>query len=121
MKTFKRVAAQGEAYFMKLEPGTIAGQELKELAPEKPGVHIIAHSETGHHHVMEREGVKVYEPVNSNPDTAVGILYMIVEKPTVLEHLRPYDTHESIMFEPGEYKVTLQQEYTPEGYRRVAD
>lgn len=121
MKTFNRVAAQGEAYIMRLKDGTIEGVELSPMIPERDDVHIIAHSETGHHHVMERSKVDVFVPKKKDPNSAVGILYMIVKEPTSLDHLRPYDTHESIMFAPGEYKVTLQQEYTPEGYRRVAD
>lgn len=122
MKTFNRVAAQGEAYFMKLEEGTIEKLELDEQNDlTKDGRHIIAHSETGHHHVMERENVDIYIPKKGTTEGAVGILYAIVKEPTVLEHLRPYDTHESILFSPGEYKITLQQEYTPQGYRRVQD
>jgi hypothetical protein len=121
MKTFNRVAAQGEAYIMRLNPGTIENIKTRATLPERSDVHIIAHSETGHHHVMDRAKVEVREPVHMDKDSAVGILYLIVKEPTSLDHLRPYDTHESIMFEPGEYKITLQQEYTPEGYRRVAD
>ena len=122
MKTFNRVAAQGEAYIMRVADGTVAAlrNDLAEHVSEGDK-HIIAHSETGHHHVMERPNVEVFTPKTIDKNSAVGILYMIVKEPTALDHLRPYDTHESLLFTPGEYKITLQQEYTPEGYRRVAD
>jgi hypothetical protein len=45
----------------------------------------------------------------------------VIEKPTSLDHKRTFDTHESILFEPGNYKVRRQREYTPEGFRRVED
>jgi len=121
MKTFKRIAAQGEAYIMRLNPDSLSQIELEDAKTAEGDKHIIAHSETGHHHVMDRDKVEVYRPKTKDSTKAVDVLYMIVKEPTSLDHLRPYDTHESIMFEPGEYKVTLQQEYTPEGYRRVAD
>jgi hypothetical protein len=46
---------------------------------------------------------------------------LVVEQPTALEHLREHDTHEPIMFNKGIYHVRRQQEYTPEGLRRVED
>lgn len=121
MKTFKNTAAQGEAYIKRLETGTIASMNTEVVQPEG-NKHIIAHSETGHHHVMERETVEVRRSTEKKSEgTAVDILYLIVKEPTALEHLRPHDTHEALLFEPGEYKVVLQQEYTPQGFRRVAD
>ena len=44
-----------------------------------------------------------------------------VNRPTVLEHQRPHDTHAPIKFAKGVYEVRRQREYTPEGWRRVAD
>lgn len=122
MKTFNRVAAQGEAYILRVADGTVAAlTESLNQTPAEGDQHIIAHSETGHHHVMDRDNVEVYVPKEVDQNSAVGILYLIVKEPTSLDHLRTFDTHESLLFTPGEYKITLQQEYTPEGYRRVAD
>jgi hypothetical protein len=79
---------------------------------------VVAHSETGHHHVAER--AKVYKA----PDGMT--LYMqAVGKSIDLVHKRPYDTHETIRVEglkPGDtFKVKRQREHTPEGWRRVED
>lgn len=49
------------------------------------------------------------------------IAWLEVNRPTALEHLRPHDTHEPIMFGPGIYEVRRQREYTPEGFRQVQD
>jgi hypothetical protein len=47
--------------------------------------------------------------------------FLVVHRDAELKHLRPYDTHDSIKLTPGNYKVRRAREYTPEGYRRVAD
>jgi len=116
MKTFETYAAQGEAFIRKVDSRP---DDLAEIAPENGKV-IVAHSETGHHHVMDAEHVTLLERTKDVPE-GLRILHMIVKEPTVLEHLRPTDTHDPILFGPGEYEVRLQREYTPEGYRRVAD
>lgn len=78
---------------------------------------IVAHSETGHHHVAE--GAKVFHV----PDGET--LYMqAIGKTVDLVHKRDYDTHETIRLEgkPGQiWKIRRQREYTPEGWRRVED
>jgi len=118
MRTFERIAAQGEMVIRKIAEL----DEKSTLNPMNPenGKYILAHSETGHHHVIDPSNVAVYEKTNDVPE-GVGILQMIVEEPSVIEHLRPTDTHESLKVEPGVYEIRLQREYTPEGYRRVAD
>ncbi len=113
MKTFKNVCAQGDIYItrtnMRVPKGAV------EVKPE--GNHlIITHSETGHHHVMEKQKVKLYQL----PDSITKCL-LIVDDPVALEHLRTYDTHESIWFEKGSYLIHRQREYTPEGFRVVQD
>lgn len=115
MRTFKNYAAQGEAFIRRIEKA-----EGNEVAPESNGQHIIAHSETGHHHVMNAANVTVLERTKDVPQ-GMKILNLIVDEPTALDHLRPTDTHDPIMFDPGHYEVRLQREYTPEGYRRVQD
>ena len=113
MKTFKNVCAQGDIYIRRVNMEV--PKNAVEVQPE--GKHIIVtHSETGHHHVMEREKVKMY----TLPDSIMDCL-LVVNDPVALEHLRDYDTHEPIMFEPGTYKVTRQREYTAEGFRKVQD
>ena len=113
MKKFNKVCAQGDVYITKIADGVPAN--AVEVHPE--GDHIIVtHSETGHHHVMEKDSVKMYTLPNSIMDCL-----LVVENPTALRHLRDYDTHEPILFEKGTYRVRRQREYTPEGFRKVQD
>ena len=51
----------------------------------------------------------------------VPIMRRRAELAAQLEHLREFDKHEPILFEPGVYHVRRQREYTPEGFRRVED
>lgn len=75
---------------------------------------VLAHSETGHNHVLEGNAVRVFEQ-----DEFVS--YLDVQKPAKIVHLRNFDTHETIELPPGQYRVSRQREYTPEGFRRAAD
>jgi hypothetical protein len=80
------------------------------------GVYIIAHSETGHHHVVkERAAQLLIDKTNA------FISYLNVLDECELEHLRDFDTHEPLTLEPGFYEIKRQREYIPEGWRRVAD
>lgn len=78
---------------------------------------VVAHSETGHHHVAER--AKVFAVPNGEE------LYLqALGKSVDIVHKRDYDTHETVrlLSKPGEvFKVRRQREYTPEGWRRVED
>ncbi len=113
MKVFNKICAQGEAMFIKGDFSIPKGAE--KISPEN-GNCVIAHSETGHHHVMNAEFATLYKL----PDSILECL-LVVEKETTLEHLRPHDTHESILFSPGTYKVRYGREYTPQGWRRSED
>lgn len=112
MKPFNRFCAQGDIYIRRIEK---LPANAVEVEPENGRV-IVTHSETGHHHVMDAERVKMY----TLPDSIMDCL-LVVEEPTPLEHLRPHDTHEPILFAPGIYHVRRQREYTPAGLRRVED
>lgn len=123
MKTIHTTAAQGEIYIRRV--GERAPENfLKGGAPleEKKGRFIIGHSETGHHHVMERGGVAVVE---MPPDSAgMRILRMIVADPgKELVHERPHDTHETLAFPAGAYELRIGREYDPyaEMTRQQAD
>lgn len=112
MKTFNTVCAQGDIYIRKIDKlpeGVIAIEPIN-------GKVEVAHSETGHSHIMLAERTKVYRLPDSIMD-----LFLSVEQGDVLEHLRPHDRHEAIAFEPGFYHVRRQREYVPEGFRRVED
>jgi hypothetical protein len=79
------------------------------------GHFIITHSESGHHHiVMERPDIR-FSAIDEFRS------YLEADEPFVLEHLRSFDTHESIEFPAGKYEVRRQREYVAEGFRRAAD
>ena len=112
MKTFKETCAQGDVYFQrvgKLPEGVVPVAAVK-------GKLVVTHSETGHDHVMDADGVTMYRLPDSIMDC-----FLVVEKSATLEHLRPHDTHEAIKFGEGIYHVRRQREYTPEGWRWVED
>jgi hypothetical protein len=115
MKTFDRVAAQGELRFIRLPDNFVIPNGATKIEP-KNGHIIIGHSETGHHHVMDGECSTLYRL----PDSILDCL-LVVDKPDELRHLREFDTHESLTFKPGVYKITTGREYVPEGWRRSAD
>jgi hypothetical protein len=117
MKTFKKCAAQGDVLFMRV---AALPSGVKPVRPED-GRFILAHSETGHHHVMEaRPNVSVF----STPEPLVSYLQIVEATDAAenfIEHLRNFDTHAPIAFAPGVYKVINQRESAPEGWRRAAD
>jgi len=115
MKTFKTVAAQGELGFVRLPDKTKIPKNAVVVKPQK-GLVIVGHSETGHHHCMDATRTTLYKL----PDEILECL-MVVEKPDVLEHLREFDKHEPLSFEPGVYRVRYLREYTPEGFRKQED
>lgn len=86
---------------------------ITEKDPEN-GKHILAHSETGHHHVIDGNTARVFEQ-----DEFVS--FMEVKEESNIVHLRSFDTHKTIVLPPGKYRLTKQREYTPEGFRRAAD
>lgn len=79
---------------------------------EENGRFIIGHSETGHHHVMERGGVEVVEM--PAPSAGIRLLRAIVANPNKeLVHERPHDTHETLGFSEGAYEIRIGREYDP--------
>jgi hypothetical protein len=87
-------------------------EEIPEGLIEKPpenGKHVLAHSETGHNHVIDENTARVYEENEF-------VSYLDVEEESNVVHLRSFDTHETIKLPAGRYKITRQREYTPEGF-----
>ena len=115
MKTFSKVAAQGELRFVRLDDDYKVPEDATRVEPVGDSV-IVGHSETGHHHVMEASRTTMYRL----PDTITDCL-LVVDQPDVLRHLREFDTHDPLSFAPGTYKVTTAREYMPGGWRRSLD
>ena len=110
-------ARQGEVLILRAD-GEIP--KWPTLAMED-GHLIVGHSETGHHHVIERpEAVRIVKKPDSG---AMTILRMIVTEPTRVIHLRGHDTHSPVDLPPGNYEIRGQVEYDPyaEMARRAAD
>lgn len=114
VKTFKNVAAQGDVMFIRVD---VLPEGLIPVKAEN-GYIIVTHSETSHHHVIaDRPGVEMFQDAMD----LFRSWLVIKDIPAEIEHLRSFDTHETIRFEPGIYEVRRQQEYSPEGWRRAAD
>lgn len=60
----------------------------------KKGDYILAHSETGHHHVLEGTGFEITEVEN-------GQLFVKVLKDTNLAHRKEHDKHRTITLPPS--------------------
>ena len=116
MKTFTKMAAQGDFLIIRVKdiPSNVEPMKTEN------GVFVIAHSETGHNHVMERTNVEAFVPENTK-DVDLYELFLNVKEPTEINHLRSFDTHETLLVPAGNYVVKRQREYTPEGFRRAAD
>lgn len=117
MKTFKNQAAQGDLFIRRIDrlPANV------KPMPVSKGAFVVAHSETGHDHIiMERPGVKAY--VSDDPMVSyLEVIEATEQTEALLEHLRSFDTHETIAFPPGIFELRRQREATPQGWRRVAD
>lgn len=83
---------------------------------------IVTHSETGHHHVIDRARVTLYEDP-TDPLTAWLEVHGDESLPQIAElvHERPWDTHETLEIPVGKWKIIRQREATPEGWRKVQD
>lgn len=117
-KTFENSAAQGDVLFRRVEAIPAGTTKVDPIN----GRLVITHSETGHDHVMLLDRPKAKVPAvemyaGDNPLVA----WIRVNRPTALEHLRPHDTHEPILFGKGCYEIRRQREHTAEGWRRVQD
>jgi len=103
---------QGDTYLRSV-PRLPAGARLVK----RGGEHVIAHSETEHHHVAL--GGDYY--TTDDPMLA----YLVVAEPTVTEHRREHDAHRALrlLADGGEvvWEIGRQREQTPEGWARVVD
>ena len=115
--TFKTQAAQGDLLIRRVKS---LPANLKVASIEK-GTFIVAHSETGHNHVIDAlPNVRVYD----TEDPLLSYLEVIEATDateTLLRHLRGHDTHETISISPGIYELRRQREFSPQGWVRAQD
>lgn len=83
---------------------------LKPVEREQGRV-VLAHGEvTGHAHAIKNRIAKFF-------GTEKGERFLSLEKPCDLVH----EEHSTIALPAGNYRVSIQREYTPEAIRNVAD
>lgn len=116
MKTV--IGAQGEVTIIKID-AIPANIQTKPAERNKDGHAIIAHSESGHHHVLT--GGDVMERTSDVP-TAMQLFYAALTKPArlVQNAAAPHDGYD---LPAGFYEFRISREFDPfaEQARRVAD
>ncbi|MEM9599440.1 MAG: hypothetical protein AAF926_00330 [Pseudomonadota bacterium] len=105
--------AQGEIYAFRVEAAPSSLPEHTDVNGK--GQPIISHSESGHHHVLEK-------PAKVFVDEAMDRFYAIVDEANALIQ-DAQGGHEAHDLEPGIYEFRIAREYDPfaEEIRRVAD
>jgi hypothetical protein len=119
-KTFVQDGAQGDLCVWRV-PAVPAG--YAPVVPDgtldgKPA-HVVQHSETGHHHVVDAADVIRYE----GPDTGICYLRLVSDVADVV-HQRGYDTHGTASLIGGVdsvWAVSRQREWAGAEERRTAD
>ena len=100
-----RPVAQGELDFWAVTPDHFAGMETAPI--ECIGGHfILAHSESGHHHVIDRADADAFTVPNS---AGMEMLRLIVREPTNVKNLGG-NGHADIDLTPGDYVVIKRRE-----------
>lgn len=106
--------AQGDVIFVPVDE---IPNDVNQVKAEN-GQYIVAHSETGHHHiVMERPEVKMF----SGMDVFRSFLEIEGEEPATVEHLRDHHTHQPVNLAPGRWMIARQRTPTPQGWARAID
>lgn len=81
---------------------------LPEGATRKVSEQIVAHSESGHHHVVESE---VSFEVSGDIDKEE--LYLRLFEPAKLVHRKSFDMHRTLTVPKGDWKILHKTEYDP--------
>lgn len=122
MKIIQNSARQGELYIDRIQTLPLG---LKKVSPtQTENQYIVAHSETGHHHVIDANpSVNLY--LSDDPMISyLEVLEATDEVEALLRHLKVGpDCHETLKFTPGIYELINQSEAdsTPEGWRKAID
>lgn len=98
---------------------------LAEVPAVGVGHHIVAHSETGHHHVAEPgpgSEVRYLRPADDTGPEAGLVAYLeVLRGHADVVHHRAWDTHQTIRLPVGTYMLRRQREHSPDGWRMVVD
>ena len=100
---------QGDLYLQKVTEKNI--EDFQKVNTEN-GKLILAYGEvTGHHHsIAACPGVELFK-------NAEGEMILKIDSKVTIEH----HTHSGIILDPGMYEAYIQEEYDPEGDRKVQD
>lgn len=112
------VHGHGEVNLFLIEQGSVPSEDWEDFAPDHTG-YVVGHSESGHNHVLERDGVTMRQTRDSK---GFQILHAIVTKPVELRQIAG-SPHATQIVQPGEYVITNNVETSPftKIARRVAD
>lgn len=112
------IGAQGEITIFRIT-GDMPDDVIERTETDRLGRPIISHSESGHHHVLERP-VAVYE--TKTPPEGMRVLYALLEQPMKLLQ-DAANAHGAHMLDPGLYEFRIAREYDPfvEQARMVQD
>ena len=119
MKTVGQFAAQGDVVFRRVEavPKDAKSVKYGDLL-------VVAHSETGHHHVIDRPDSRI-SFFNDAANPLVSYLQLKGRQVADVVHLRDFDTHETVRLDAGKedsvWEIRRQREYHPERERAVLD
>lgn len=108
-----RMFAQGDVLFVRVTTPIPSG--LTE-AVRGPDGFVVAHSETGHHHVVRDPTARLF----LSSDRMVDFLE-VTSGGAAVEHLRNYDTHETRVLATGTWQIRRQREMDSATTRMVAD
>lgn len=123
------IAAQGDLLIVSLSLAAANGMKIDEpnfeiVAPPQGG-HIVAHSETGHHHVLVPVTGYPAPALFRNkklPDPEMQAIVRIGEGGLgKVEHRRDFFTHGEIVLPSGNWVLARQGRPTPEGWKKVQD
>lgn len=96
---------------MKYRHGDVLIQKVEKIKGKKLNHLTLAEGEvTGHSHRITAGDAELYEHE--------GVLFLHVESE---EALLTHEEHKEIALPKGDYEITIQREYTPEGWKNVAD
>jgi hypothetical protein len=94
--------------------------DAKEVERDNEGRLMVAHSESGHHHYIASPGARLYK--TDNP--LISFLQVEADAHALLRHAKPVSDsqrHGTQELPSGLYRISIQRESTPEGWRKVAD
>ena len=108
------ISRQGDAMFILLDELPDDAVKIESNDPET----IIAHSETGHNHVIKSNDIDFYKASN---DDKFGF-YIVTKSDTYVTHLRAKDTHDKIYFKKDSIiKLRRHKVYEDGGYKPAID